>query len=549
MLKNTYLALFFLLSSSFSGTKLFAQAKTEVDLFVFASRIYTVDKTFSINEAMAIKDGKIVALGTKANLLKSYIAKQTIDAKGQFVYPGFIDAHSHFYGYGLSLNAVNLVGTKNWNDCLERVKAFAKQNPNNQWITGRGWDQNDWQNRQCPTKVELDKLFPNTPVFLTRIDGHAAICNSAALNAAGIKAGQTLVGGTVETQNGALTGILIDNATDLVSEKIPAPSDLDNEKAFNLAQQKCFAVGLTSVSDCGLDYPIVETIERLHRNQRLKMKMYVMLSDVPKNYEFFNRRGIILTDKLTVRAFKFYGDGALGSRGACLQHDYEDKAGWHGFMLKHPTYFDSLAIVMKNKGLQMCTHAIGDSANLAILRTYARVLGGANDLRWRIEHAQVIDEQDFNYFGKYNIVPSVQPTHATSDMYWAGKRLGEKRLKNAYAYKRLLQQNGWIPLGTDFPVEDIDPLKTFTAAVFRQDAASFPKGGFQIENALNREQTLRGMTIWAAKAQFEENVKGSLEVGKAADFVILNADLMIATFGRLKKAKVVKTVINGEVVF
>lgn len=549
MLKNTYLALFFLLSYSFSGTKLFAQAKTEVDLFVFASRIYTVDKTFSINEAMAIKDGKIVALGTKANLLKSYIAKQTIDAKGQFVYPGFIDAHSHFYGYGLSLNAVNLVGTKSWDDCLERVKAFAKQNPNNQWITGRGWDQNDWQNRQYPTKVELDKLFPNTPVFLTRIDGHAAICNSAALNAAGIKAGQTLVGGTVETQNGALTGILIDNATDLVSEKIPAPSDLDNEKAFNLAQQKCFAVGLTSVSDCGLDYPIVETIERLHRNQRLKMKMYVMLSDVPKNYEFFNRRGIILTDKLTVRAFKFYGDGALGSRGACLQHDYEDKAGWHGFMLKHPTYFDSLAIVMKNKGLQMCTHAIGDSANLAILRTYARVLGGANDLRWRIEHAQVIDEQDFNYFGKYNIVPSVQPTHATSDMYWAGKRLGEKRLKNAYAYKRLLQQNGWIPLGTDFPVEDIDPLKTFTAAVFRQDAASFPKGGFQIENALNREQTLRGMTIWAAKAQFEENVKGSLEVGKAADFVILNADLMTATFGRLKKAKVVKTVINGEVVF
>lgn len=539
----------FLLSLLISNSNLLAQAKTEVDMLVFASRIYTVDNTFSIKEAMAIKDGKIVALGTKNTLQNNYVAKQTIDAKGQFIYPGFIDAHSHFYGFGLSLNAVNLVGTKSWNDCLERVKLFAQQNPNNQWITGRGWDQNDWQNRQYPTKAELDKLFPNIPIYLSRIDGHAAICNSAALNAAGIKAGQTLVGGTIETQNGILTGILIDNATDLVSEKIPAPSDIDNEKAFNLAQQRCFAVGLTSVSDCGLDFPIVETIERLHLNQRLKMKMYVMLSDAPKNYDFFNRRGIISTDKLTVRGFKFYGDGALGSRGACLQHDYEDKAGWHGFMLKHPTYFDSLALIMKNKGLQMCTHAIGDSANLAILRTYAKVLEGKNDLRWRIEHAQVIDEQDFNYFGKYNIVPSVQPTHATSDMYWAGKRLGEKRLKNAYAYKRLMQQNGWIPLGTDFPVEDIDPLKTFTAAVFRQDAASFPKGGFQIENALSREQTLRGMTIWAAKAQFEENVKGSLELGKAADFVILNVDLMTATFGRIKKAKVVKTAINGEVVF
>lgn len=547
MLKHIYLAFSF--SYLLFASNLIAQAKIEVDMIVLASRIYTVDNIFSIKEAMAIKDGKIVALGTKNTLLNNYVAKQTIDAKNQFVYPGFIDAHSHFYGYGLSLNAVNLVGTKSWSDCLERVKVFAQQNPSNQWITGRGWDQNDWQNRQYPTKTELDKLFPKTPVFLTRIDGHAAICNSAALNAAGIKAGQTLVGGTIETQNGTLTGILIDNATDLVSEKIPAPSDSDNEKAFNLAQQRCFAVGLTSVSDCGLDYPIVETIERLHQTQRLKMKMYVMLSDAPKNYDFFNRRGIITTDKLTVRAFKFYGDGALGSRGACLQHDYEDKAGWHGFMLKHPTYFDSLAIVMKNKGLQMCTHAIGDSANLAILRTYSKVLGGENDLRWRIEHAQVIDEQDFNYFGKYNIIPSVQPTHATSDMYWAGKRLGEKRLKNAYAYKRLLEQNAWIPLGTDFPVEDIDPLKTFTAAVFRQDAASFPKGGFQIENALSREQALRGMTIWAAKAQFEENAKGSLEIGKSADFVILNADLMTATFGRLKKAKVVKTVINGEVVY
>jgi predicted amidohydrolase YtcJ len=549
MIKMTRLIYLYIINFCFQNITLSAQSKTEVDLLVFASRIYTVDETFSIQEAMAIQAGKIVAIGSRSGIQTKYSAAQTIDAKGRFIYPGFIDAHAHFYGYGLSLNAVNLVGTKSWQECIERVKQFAKENPDNQWITGRGWDQNDWTQRQFPTNAELDRSFPTTPVFLSRIDGHAAICNSAALAKASIKAGQTLAGGTIETIGGKLTGVLIDNATDLVSEKIPAPSAKDNEKAFDAAQRKCFAAGLTSVSDCGLDFPIVEAIEQLQQSQRLKMKMYVMLSDAPKNYEFFQRRGIISTDRLTVRAFKFYGDGALGSRGACLQHDYEDKPGWHGFMLKHPTYFDSLAKVMKNHGLQMCTHAIGDSANLAILRTYAKVLGGKNDLRWRIEHAQVIDENDFDYFGNFNIVPSVQPTHATSDMYWAEKRLGEKRLKNAYAYKRLMLQNGWIPLGTDFPVEDIDPLKTFTAAVFRQDASSFPKGGFQLENALNRQQALRGMTYWAAKAQFEEKQKGSLEVGKAADFVILNTDLMTATFGKIKKTKVVRTVINGEIVF
>jgi hypothetical protein len=274
-----------------------------------------------------------------------------------------------------------------------------------------------------------------------------------------------------------------------------------------------------------------------------------MLSDAPKNYDFFKRRGIITSEKLTVRGFKFYGDGALGSRGACLQEDYADRSGWHGFMLKHPSYFDSLAIFMKTNGLQMCTHAIGDSANLAILRTYAKVLNGKNDLRWRIEHAQVIDKEDFKFFGDYNIVPSVQPTHATSDMYWAEKRLGEKRIKTAYAYQQLLKQNGWIPLGTDFPVEDINPIKTFTAAVFRQDAQAFPKGGFQMENALSREEALRGMTIWAAKAQFEEQQKGSIELGKAADILILDTDLMNASFAKIQKTKVLYTIVNGEVVY
>jgi predicted amidohydrolase YtcJ len=526
----------------------FAQ-KANIDVLIVGKKIYTIDNQFSSVEAVAIKDGKIVATGTAKKLQAAYSATKTLSLKKGFVYPGFIDAHAHFYGYGLGLNSVNLVGTKSWEECLARIDAFAKKNPDALWITGRGWDQNDWATKQYPTNKELNQKYADKPIYLSRIDGHAAICNTKALAAANIVAGQTLVGGAIEMQNGVLTGILIDNATDLVSEKIPTPTEKDVQNALQSAEKNCFAAGLTSVSDCGLDFPTVEAIERLHAANQLKMRMYVMLSDATKNFDFFNRRGIISTEKLTVRAFKFYGDGALGSRGACLQHDYNDRAGWHGFMLKNPTYFDSLAILMKEKGLQMCTHAIGDSANMAILRSYAKVLGGKNDLRWRIEHAQVIDSQDFNYFGKYNIVPSVQPTHATSDMYWAEKRLGGKRLKSAYAYQQLLKENDWIPLGTDFPVEDIDPIKTFTAAVFRQDAQLFPKGGFQIENALTREQTLRGMTIWAAKAQFEEKEKGSLEVGKVADLVVLDTDLMNATFAKIQRLKVLYTIVNGEIVF
>ncbi len=543
MKKNYFFTLF-----SFCLTTLFAQQKN-ADLLIFNANIYTVDNQFSTKEAVVINNGKIVTTGTSNELKKNYKTKKQIDAKGSFVYPGFIDAHSHFYGYGLGLNAVNLVGTKSWEECLERIKKFIKENPKTKWVTGRGWDQNDWENKQYPNKTELDKLFPKKFIYLSRIDGHAAICNEKALKEANVKAGKTLVGGTVETQNGELTGILIDNACDLVSEVIPAPNDKEIEKSFLAAEKNCFEAGLTSVSDCGLDYPIVEAIEKMHIGNRLKMRMYVMLSDAPKNFSFFTRRGIISTDRLTVRGFKFYGDGALGSRGACLQHDYEDREGWNGFMLKNPTYFDSMAVLMKKNNLQMCTHAIGDSANFTILRTYAKVLGGKNDLRWRIEHAQVIDPEDFKFFGVYNIVPSVQPTHATSDMYWAGKRLGEKRLKTAYANKQLLKENGWIPLGTDFPVEDIQPIKTFTAAVFRQDANSFPENGFQMENALSREEAIRGMTIWAAKAQFEENQKGSIEMGKVADLVILDADLMKDGFEKIKNAKILYTISNGEVVF
>ncbi|MBI3138746.1 MAG: amidohydrolase [Sphingobacteriales bacterium] len=522
--------------------------RQKADLLVYNATIYTVDSSFTTAEAMVIKDGKILALGKTNELEKEFIAAEKADAGGKFIYPGFIDAHAHFVGYGLSLQTVDLTGTKSWEECVERVKTFAHENKEG-WITGRGWDQNDWEMKEYPNNEALDTLFPDRPVLLKRIDGHAAIANQKALELAGIKAGDTLTGGEIEEMEGSLTGILIDNAVERVSLKIPEISPAQFKKALQAAQQNCFALGLTTIDDCGLSYSSVDQIKVLQATGDLKMRLYVMLSDEKANYEYALKYGQIKTDRLHVRSFKVYGDGALGSRGACLLQPYSDKPGHVGFLLSQPAHFDSVARWLNEKGWQMCTHAIGDSGNRVLLNTYGNYLKGKNDLRWRIEHAQVINQNDFALFGRYSIIPSVQPTHATSDMYWAGDRLGEERILGAYAYKQLLQQNGWLPLGTDFPVEDISTFKTFYAAVVRKDANGWPANGFQPENALSRQEALRGMTIWAARSNFEETEKGSLEKGKLADFVILDADLMKEAPEKLLSVKVLKTYLGGEKVY
>lgn len=522
--------------------------KKPIDLLIYNTTIYTVDSNFSTSEAMAIDQGRVLATGTTKDLQGKYQARESIDAGGKFVFPGLMDAHSHFMGYALSLHKVNLVGTQSWDECLERVQAFSKKFPEG-WITGRGWDQNDWSEKAFPENTKLNQLFPDRPVVLTRIDGHAVIANEKALSLAGIKAGDHIDGGEIKVEKGRLTGVLVDNATDLIYSKIPALSVSKVANALREAQLNCFAVGLTSVSDCGLDYSDVLLMDSLQRADVLQMRVFAMLSDKKANYDYLFKKGEIKTDYLTVNAFKLYADGALGSRGACLIHPYTDRPGWTGFLLSSAAHFDSMARQIYAHGFQMCTHAIGDSANRVLLQTYARYLKGKNDRRWRIEHAQVIDPADFHFFGDYNIVPSVQPTHATSDMYWAQDRLGAERVHHAYANHELLEQNGWIPLGTDFPVEDISPIKTFYAAVFRQDAKDWPTGGFQRENALSREDALKGMTIWAAKAQFEENKKGSLEKGKLADFIVSDTDLMHAPQDQILKTKILITYSGGRKVY
>jgi predicted amidohydrolase YtcJ len=531
-------------------TKDAATGGGKADLLVYNATIYTVDSSFSIAEAMVIKDGKIVATGKTADLEKEFDAKEKLDAVGKFIYPGFIDAHAHFVGYGNSLQRVNLVGTNSWDEVIERTKQFATANPpTGRWLLGRGWDQNDWEQRDFPDNTKLNEFFPDRPVLLTRIDGHAAIANQKALDLAGVKAGDTLTGGEIQEQEGRLTGILVDNAVDLVSAKIPDQTKEEFEEALKEAEQNCFAVGLTTIDDCGLSGEAVDRIKAMQDARILKMRFYILLSDEKKNFDYLEKKGIIKTDRLNVRSIKVYADGALGSRGACLLQFYSDKPGWSGFLLSSQAHFDSVANYIYSKGWQMCTHAIGDSGNRTMLNIYAKYLKGKNDLRWRIEHAQVVNQNDFKLFGENSIVPSVQPTHGTSDMYWAGDRLGKDRVKGAYAFKQLLNQNGWIPLGTDFPVEDISPFKTFYAAVIRKDAKGWPENGYQTENALTREEALRGITIWAAKANFEEKEKGSLEKGKFADFVILDKDLLKTDEKELLQTIVLKTFLNGEKVY
>ncbi|MCU0425827.1 MAG: amidohydrolase family protein [Candidatus Kapabacteria bacterium] len=531
------------------------QAQEQADLLITNARVYAVDGQFSIAEAVAVKNGRIVAIGSSKDLRTRWKASQTLDAKGKFVYPGFYDAHAHLYNYGRTLQNADLQGTTSFKQVLERLKAYRKANPQARWMLGRGWDQNDWAVKTFPTKEPLDSLFPDIPVCLTRIDGHALLANSKALALAGITEETRVEGGLVEKVNGRLTGIVLDNAMDKVYMRIPSPTQQEIEDAILAAEKRCFAVGLTSVAEAGISHEIVETYKKLYAEKRLNMRVYAMLTPTDENVERYLKQGVLQTDYLTVRSFKVLADGALGSRGACLLEPYADKPSTRGFLTIDAAWMERFVEKVSKTSFQINTHCIGDSANRIILDLYGKYLGGTDkrtaqkNKRWRIEHAQVVNRADISKFREYGIIPSVQPTHCTSDMTWAGERLGAERIKTAYSFNDLYEQRGIIALGSDFPVEDINPLYGFHAAVARQDAQNKPKGGFQPEQALSRETALRGMTIYAAIAGFEEHLKGSLEVGKLADMVILDTDIMTAPPEKLRSAKVLYTVSGGKIVF
>lgn len=518
--------------------------KQEVDLIVSNANIYTVDAEFSKACCMAIKDGTIVAVGETADSFKNYVAKDQLDAEGKTIVPGLIDAHCHFYGLGLNQQVVDLVGTTSFEEIVQRVVAFQKENPAD-FIRGRGWDQNDWPVKEFPTKHRLDELFPNTPIALERVDGHAYLVNQKALDLAGITTNTKVEGGEIVKVNGQITGVLVDNPMGMIDAIIPKPSTATKIKALKDAERLCFDYGLTTVNDAGLRRSTIEMVDSLQHVGDLSIRIYAMVSNVPEDLDYFLNKGIVKTKKLNVRSIKVYGDGALGSRGAALREPYSDKVGHHGAMVTPVDQIEALARRIAASEYQMNTHAIGDSANIVVLKAYKAALDGKPDRRWKVEHAQVVSEQDFDYF-ENGIIPSIQPTHATSDMYWAEDRLGPDRVKGAYAYKKLLDKAGIVALGTDFPVEQVSPFLTFYAAVARQDLEKFPEGGFQIQDALSREEALKGMTIWAAYSNFEENEKGSLEAGKFADFVILSEDIMAMPLDDIPNLKAEQVFVGGN---
>lgn len=521
---------------------------SKMDLVIYNATIYTADENFTTAQAAAVKDGKFVAVGSNDEITGRYRAETTLDMNGRYVYPGLIDAHCHFYGYGNSLINADLVGTRSFGEITEIIKTHDRKFPS-EWVIGRGWDQNLWPVQEFPHKSQLDEVFPDKPVLLTRIDGHAAIANSEALRQAGIDATTRVDGGEFIKISGELTGVLIDNAIGVVRQVIPPPDYSEKVAALINAQKNCFEVGLTSVGDAGLDRDVIMLMDSLHKSGDLKMRVYAMINPNQENFDTFLQRGIYKTDHMHVRSVKLYADGALGSRGAMMIEDYSDDSGNSGLLVETPDYLRKISKKAWEKGYQVNTHCIGDSAVRLMLNIYGDILGGENDRRWRIEHAQIVHPHDFILFRKYSVIPSVQTTHATSDMKWAIHRIGPERIKGAYAFKDLLEQNGWLPNGSDFPVEDINPLYGFYAAVARKNPEGYPEGGFQMENALTREQALRSMTIWAAKAGFEEDEKGSIEPGKFADFIVAGEDLMKMDIDRIPHLKINNTFIGGEEVY
>ncbi len=543
MVRNS---LFLLLVLIFFSCK---QMKTEADLILYNATVYTVDSLFSRAESIALTNGKILAVGSNQEIRDQYFSRNRQDMAGWFIYPGFMDAHCHFYGYGRKLlQNVDLDGTKSFEEVLERLQEHYRSYPSD-WLQGRGWDQNDWPEKEFPDNALLDSLFPGVPVYIRRIDGHAALASSEALRRAGITAETRVSGGEVEVKDGKMTGILLDNATDLISAVIPPLTRQEQTEALSMAQANCLAAGLTTVVDAGLDRQIIELIDSLQHNNEVKLRVDAMLNPDEENLQYYLPKGVYQTDKLRVGSIKLYADGALGSRGACLIEPYSDATGKTGLMIGEPDYYKSICERAYQNGYQVNTHAIGDSGVRFMLQTYASFLKGKNDRRWRIEHAQVVHPEDFIMFGHYSIIPSIQATHATSDMIWAAERLGSERMKGAYAYHQLLMENGWLPNGTDFPIESIYPLYTFYASVARKDREGFPEGGFRMENALTREQALRSMTIWAAMGSFREKETGSLEPGKWADLVVLDRDIMTCAEAEILKAQVMKTFIAGEEVY
>jgi predicted amidohydrolase YtcJ len=521
---------------------------------IYNAHIYTVNARFEVAQAMCFQNDSLVAIGSNDDLMRRYAlsADSLIDMGGKAIYPGFIDAHCHFIRYALSLHEVDLRTCQSADEMVARVVAYRQANPQVTYIIGRGWNDTTWHESvrgTLPNNAQLNKAIPDIPVVLTRIDLHAALVNEVVLQLLHYDTHTTIKGGALHQQNGKLSGLLLENAIYPIWEKLPQPSTQLLENAILEAQQNCFAVGLTTLSDALSYCADVRLFEAMQQKGQLKLRLYAMIDGASAaDKAHFLQQGIQRNAHLHVRCIKYFADGALGSRGAWLLEPYSDAPNEQGIALYESEAFSQALRECYAAGFQVATHAIGDAANRFVLQHYGQILQGNNPYRWRLEHAQILQPNDTTLLKQHQIIPSIQATHATSDMNWVAQRLGD-RVTYAYRWQDIWQTMGMVAAGSDFPVEDINPLLGFYAAVARRDVQGNPPDGFMPEQALTRVQALQAMTIYAAYANAEEDCKGSLEVGKYADFVVLDRDIMTVPLLDIAPTQVLQTWIGGEKVW
>jgi len=530
------------------------------DLVLRGGKVVTVDEDFSIHEAVAVRGDKIVFVGSNKEVEK-YILPSTnvIDCSGNLVLPGLIDAHAHLHSLGDELTYLNVTGTSSYQEIIGRVTARVKTSEPGEWIVGGRWDQNDWEDKSFPVHIPLSEVSPDNPVYLNRIDGNAAFANQKALEIAGItKDTPDPVGGVIiHDEKGEPTGVLVNRAMNLVTDKIPPDSDEQFKQKFLKAVRSCLAVGLTSVHEAGIGPRHIYLYKDLIDNGQLKMRVYAMLGeekDLPLDMElvdYFKKHRIEEYGHhlLSVRSIKLFFDGALGSRGAAFFKPYEDDPENTGLLRITPEYIHEISKAALEANMGVNTHCIGIRGNRLCLEAYAQALkeNPKQDHRFRIEHAQIVEKEDIEKFVSLGVIPSMQPTHCTSDMYFVKDRIGEERAKGAYAWRWFIDAGLTIPCGSDFPVESNNPLLGIYAAVTRQDVKGWPEGGWFPKQRMTIEEAIKGFTIWAAYAAFQEDDLGSIEVGKYGDFTVLDKDILEINPKETLNTKVVYTIVGGQV--
>ncbi|MGI8480790.1 MAG: amidohydrolase [Chthoniobacterales bacterium] len=545
------------------GTLATVAAEPPADSVFANGNFYTVNERQPRAEAVAVQGERIVFVGSNADAMKAAKSgARVVDLEGRTVLPGLTDSHYHIVGVGQREMNLNLEGTTSLEDFLAKVKARVNQTGPNKWVTGRGWVETFWTPQTFPTRADLDKIAPQNPVFLTRADGHGAVANSVALKIAGISnETPSPFGGEIvkDKTSGELTGMLLDNAQELVAKNIPAPTAAETERAFLLGTQRSIKLGWCEIQNAGSTTSEVVMMEKASRDGRVKLRIYNAVYGPGEAANRLLANGPIIDQehhRFTTRTIKVVFDGSLGSRSAALLEPYADKPDTSGFLTKKEEELRPMFEQALRLGIQVETHAIGDRANRVILDLYEEAFKAVSpedrkirDPRWRIEHAQNLTPQDIPRFAKLGVIPSMQPSHAISDLFFAPARLGMKRLEGAYAWQSLIKSGSIIAAGSDAPVERGEPMIEFYAAVARKSIKGFSGEGWHPEQAVTREQALKMLTVWPALAAFEERDKGSIEAGKLADFTVLSADITKILEPEILKAHCVMTVIGGEIVF